>query len=269
MFQNVPQLGLALGAGLLAVVVLASTIARPRRALLPRRILAGLLVALAVLLYAYMPGLTANRPAPVDPDGRLYVLWPVGQSRNPGSQRGNAVGALSARSGASVWRRTLPDSSIESITFFQDTFLVQTYTNLLRGGHISALRGSDGAMLWQDALSEYVPYSLVLQSGVVFVPSQTHITAFRWVDGRQLWRSSEASGGIQGPLIVANGALYYMSPDSVIVAVNASNGKELWQIPVEPVGVSGSTLVAGSGAVYRWARGHRLSSAWVVASTGW
>jgi outer membrane protein assembly factor BamB len=250
MLQSIQQFGIALAVSLLAVAVLASTIMRPRRALLPRRILAGLLVTLAILLYAYMPGLPANRPAPVASAGHVYVVYPIGQSPNPGIQQGSAVSALSARTGTAVWRRTLPDSRIESLTLFQDTLLVQTFTNALRGGHISALRGSDGALLWQYALSEYVSSSFMLKSGVLFVPGQTYITALRGVDGRQLWRSSGADAGTPGPLSIANGALYYMSSDSVIVAVDATNGKQLWQTPVEQVGASGNSLVAGSDAVY-------------------
>src|SRR5215469_5400662 len=110
MTESPELLGLAIAVFGVALAVLASTILWRHQSVRLRRVVAGLLVTAAVLLYAYMPELAYNyQPAPVPASALVYTLMSLGQSANPSSTaQPNTVTALSARSGATVWRRAFP-----------------------------------------------------------------------------------------------------------------------------------------------------------------
>jgi outer membrane protein assembly factor BamB len=265
MSESPELLGLAIAVFCIALAVLASTILWRHRAVRLRRTVTAVLVVVAVLLYGYVPGEPPNRPAPLPASTLVYVVMPLELSPGPNSvSQVNTLSAVYARTGATAWTRALPDAFSRNLTLLRDTLYVETFSRTGTVGHICALRGSDGTLLWQYTISQPPdsdPYVLNSGSGILYVPSmgpgvpQTHVTALRAVDGRQLWQWTGQEVSFQyGPIVTAN-SLYFMSPSSnggaEIIAINASTGTLLWQTPIEKVIPPAiEDISADAGAVY-------------------
>jgi outer membrane protein assembly factor BamB len=265
MTQSPELLGLAIAVFSVALAVLASTILWRHQVVRLRRGVAGLLVVVAVLLFGYAPGGNINRPAPLSASALVYILVPSSQGVAPGNPiQGNSVSAHSARTGATVWQSALPDSSGRDLLLLQNTLYVETFSDSEAIGHICALRGSDGARIWQYTIVAPLtadPYVLDSHAGVLYIPSinqrsgEIDITALRAADGRQLWQWTGRNLVFQQTPVVTANALYFLASSThqgtLVTAIGATTGKLLWQKPVElPLGGTRPAVIADSGAVY-------------------
>jgi outer membrane protein assembly factor BamB len=120
-------------------------------------------------------------------------------------------------------------------------------------GRIYALNASNGKLLWDHSLRDSVP-SPTVASGIVYVGLGSNVSAFKSVDGSQLWNNDITKKQISltptllRPSTILDNVLYVTSSDGNVYALNAVNGEKIWnhsltkQIETSPA--------AAKGAVY-------------------
>ncbi len=119
-------------------------------------------------------------------------------------------------------------------------------------GTVSALRITDGSLLWRYTTGGSVDESPLVVNGVVYVDSaDKSVYALRASDGSLLWRYSTAGGFdayfVLAP-VMANGVVYTGTQDGVVYALRASDGSLLWHYKTG--GPIYETLEVVDGVVY-------------------
>jgi len=133
-------------------------------------------------------------------------------------------------------------------------------------GKLSALRASDGTVMWSMSTDGTIA-SVVSTNGTVYAgvvattasaPIQTTLLALHVADGSQVWTHHAETTEL--PLAAGTGALYIASVDPGtqqirVQALQASDGHALWTVPLQgtPVsafGGSGVGAVLESGTLY-------------------
>jgi outer membrane protein assembly factor BamB len=123
------------------------------------------------------------------------------------------------------------------------------------GGAVSAVRESDGGLLWQYSTDGSVETSPIVFNDVVYVTAYvsygpSHVYALRARDGKLLW-SYTRNSSLSGPLVV-DGVAYLASDDGLLAALRASDGSVLWHREIKGQGVGIAEIVNGViyGATY-------------------
>jgi len=102
--------------------------------------------------------------------------------------------------------------------------------------YVSALRASDGSLLWRRKLGDFVfnpntDEALAYANGVVFLSDRANIYAVRASDGSQLWKATLPED--TSPVAVGDGMVYTLlwsdGAGMQLVALDASTGAILWQ----------------------------------------
>ncbi len=117
---------------------------------------------------------------------------------------------------------------------------------------VSALRTSDGALLWRyktDGAAGDTPPLLV--NGILYVSpipwntGTSSVYALRASDGRLLWRYTRTRNSMVYPTVVVNGVAYIASGDGRISALRASDGTALWNMSLTGTVYRPALLVNG------------------------
>jgi outer membrane protein assembly factor BamB len=97
-----------------------------------------------------------------------------------------------------------------------------------------ALAGASGAVVWHVTRpGDDQPRQLLLKGGVLYSAGQS-LSALRASDGAVLWQAATAiSPGGNAEPVVGDGALYYAADLGTIHALSLSDGHELWQRHVD------------------------------------
>src|SRR4051794_2096650 len=123
---------------------------------------------------------------PVIGDGRVFVTaFPTAAD---GNTRESEVVAMSLRNGHVLWRKPLGRGVGGQLALEGDRLFVT------RGGYqgpgVEALAAGDGHTLWRYDLDFFSSEPPVPADGVVYVPLQDQLYAFRSSDGTLLWRTA-------------------------------------------------------------------------------
>ncbi len=165
------------------------------------------------------------RAAPVFDDERVYVALRAGQ-----------IVARSLVDGSETWRKDLPTdqpiSADEGIVFVSS-----------RDG-IHALRGADGATLWETPLPN-ITAPLVARGGWLIALAERRAIAFRSKDGVRVWER-DVGGSIEAPAIDGD-RVYVSVDDGRIVAAHLTTGESIWE---STIGATAGPLFALGDRVY-------------------
>jgi outer membrane protein assembly factor BamB len=153
--------------------------------------------------------------------------------------RAGHIVARRLRDGAEQWRKDLPTD--------QPLALDSGVVFVSSRDAIHALRGADGAILWERPLSK-ITAPLVARAGWLIVLAEGRLLAFRSTDGAPIWQRD--IGGSTQPPAIDGDRLYVSLDDGRIVAVNLETGASIWEraigaTPGAPF-ASGDRLYAGA-----------------------
>ncbi len=123
-------------------------------------------------------------------------------------------------------------------------------------GSISALRASDGRLMWNYATNGPSGASLTVANGILYAGMDGDIRggvyAFQASTGKLVWKSQDTGGTMAAPLVV-HGIAYVASTNRSVYALNATTGALLWRYTTDyammaaPV-VSNGVVYVGTGA---------------------
>ena len=112
-------------------------------------------------------------------------------------------------------------------------------------GAVSAVRSSDGAVLWTHQTGAYVASKPEIYSGVVYVGSDDgNLYALSAQDGHELWRFP-TGGKVDDHPAIANGIVFFGSWDGTVYAVRADNGNLVWTFHTGGFVFSSPTIANG------------------------
>jgi len=128
-----------------------------------------------------------------------------------------------------------------------------------RDGLVSALRESNGELLWSSAISGDIIASPAISQGRVYIPSGGQVYCLRLTDGISLWNYPTSSTDISSSVILNNRLYLGLGfPDQKVIALDINNPTTtVWQASTEQIvysspAISGTTLIIGcdSGRYY-------------------
>jgi outer membrane protein assembly factor BamB len=149
---------------------------------------------------------------------------------------------------------------------------------------VSALRTSNGALLWHQKIEGSTDQAPLVANGVVYVTSYVgqsgpdYVYALRASDGSLLWRNSNADY-TNLSLSTSDSSMIFVASQGQLSALNTSNGAVLWHlttkdnasgIPLEVNGVVyfSSSIDNGHGTFYAL-RASDGSSIWQTTTSGY
>ncbi len=145
----------------------------------------------------------------------------------------NAAYALNAGNGSVLWQTKI-DGAVEELPVVANGVV---YISSLVGqdgpAYLSALRASDGAVLWRYKGDSYIPAPLISNGVVYIVAEDDGITALQASDGTRLWHFTAQQGFAYEESSIINGTLYVSAGSSGepgdVYALRASDGSALWR----------------------------------------
>lgn len=160
----------------------------------------------------------------------------------------DALFAFNATTGALLWRTAMSET-IGSDFILGQGVLYATLEGEQNGtGRVSAVRASDGKLLWTYDTHEDNLWSAPVAAGsVIYVASDDYAYALRASDGSLLWRSS-APDWRQTPLVAGN-LVYSGIAATTLYALRASDGQLAWKQPIAHIvtsTLSGGILFSGA-----------------------
>ncbi|HEU5381634.1 MAG TPA: PQQ-binding-like beta-propeller repeat protein, partial [Ktedonobacteraceae bacterium] len=207
---------------------------------------------------------TLKDVAKIVPSGNVVYILQSSQS----PKGTNAVVALDANNGRSLWTHTFPSTTDVA----QTTDLVLAQNQLYVGweiwtgtndidmkGQIFVLNATNGSQ--QAVYSNASVWSLAVGSGVIAVSGNYSLQVYNASSGQPLWHVTYTSGS-SGPvraLSIVNGLLYATistnnevagNGEDYLVAYNISSGKQAWQSPIFPGGSLDSYFAVDQHIVY-------------------
>ena len=163
------------------------------------------------------------------------------------------VYALSAATGKVVWQFSQP-GAVGFRMMVHDGLVFASAELADHQYALTALRASNGQVLWQDAPSPalQLPELLGTGPGVVYIrqvtgqdpvfPAISTISALDAGSGRVLWTATLAGGdgAASSSPVESNGVLYVETSRGAVYALRASSGMQLWHIAGPQGAVPGS-----------------------------
>jgi outer membrane protein assembly factor BamB len=228
--------------------------------------IAGLAVAGGVLTYlvSSLGHTHSSTPTPTLIPQPPKVIYIISDATNKGQNTGEAVSAVRASDGTTLWHTQWNNESSNTQPVVVDgvVYVATAHfsSQLADAGVVHALRASDGSTLWSyrvEHTTRGAP-SVYIANGVAFVgaPGYQAIFALRASDGLLLWKYQVAMEYIALPQAVANGIVYagsydFRSSRGNAYAFRVSDGTMLWkyQMNLEVKGWPQSAVV-DSGVVY-------------------
>ena len=159
--------------------------------------------------------------------------------------------ALRASDGAVLWHWRFPGSEPSTLTLVNDVIYAGTNGGSLGLGidrtsvdtyrdHLYALKGEDGALLWDQPLQDGRAM-LSVSDGMVFALSPDALDAWQASDGMRLWHHPLQRVG----LLVAGGTIYagtagvvsdcFARKQAQLTALQVTSGTRLWQFQADAV----------------------------------
>jgi outer membrane protein assembly factor BamB len=183
-------------------------------------------------------------------DGVLYLV-----PQNVQNVQNVQVCALRAHDGTRLWCRTSAPTGLPLV-------LSGGILYMQSESAITALRASDGAMLWthginrgQDGQTDAVEIAVVSDS--VYVPTSDHqVCALRAANGTTSWCTSPDSLTAVIGLAADTTGVYALdrtsSSDSPtrVVALRATDGASLWQRPLQRIATAMPSFLVQNGLMY-------------------
>ena len=153
----------------------------------------------------------APRSAPASGDGLLFLAEP------------DAITALSQDTGGVAWR--LPYAAASAIPLVWDNgWLIGADIE----GHVLALRASDGALIWRQALDGKVHAVPALAADRVYVALEDgRVVALDVSTGAPLWE--RRLGGPPNDMLALADRVYVGSDDNFFYCILAANGEVGWR----------------------------------------
>lgn len=102
-------------------------------------------------------------------------------------------------------------------------------------GHVYGVNAKDGSPLWEAELdSEVLVSPVIVGDRVVVRTSDGRVYALDAKTGKRLWAYDQDTVPVlslrgNGPLLVANGVVFFGSDDGKLVALRLDNGAKLWE----------------------------------------
>lgn len=150
----------------------------------------------------------------------------------PGSPAGSSViVALDARSGAPLWRVSLPGAVTGDLDIHTDWLYasVNTATGGAGGGAVYALRTTDGAQVWRAESPATLVAGPVSDQAQVYAPTNFgSVVALRASDGVLQWNQNISASGPLSALFADSAAIYVGEGDATIRALSKADGSLLW-----------------------------------------
>jgi hypothetical protein len=163
-----------------------------------------------------------TQPAIVN--GTVYVAGP------------DALYAIRATDGKLLWRVSRSQTHVPGV---EQPLVMDGAVYVAEGmGDVTAVRVSDGSVLWHQHINNSV-FHMLVEPGRVEVLTQLNAAyALRTGDGTLLWqRSIDAFAGwddLSPGATLANAVLYAGTEKGVVQAIRTTDGKELWRFTVAP-----------------------------------
>jgi len=185
---------------------------------------------------------------PVIGGGRVFVT--AFTTAADGNTRESEVVAMSLRNGRVLWRRPLGRGVGGQLGLEGDRLFVT------RGGYeqpgVEAMSATDGHTLWRyepEAFSSEPPVPL---GGVVYVPLQDHLSAFRSADGTLLWSTGGGVGNnssVGTPAVAGDGVWLTFACENVY-RLRRSDGSVVWSHLSPCHGGGGETAALDRGRLF-------------------
>ena len=145
----------------------------------------------------------------------------------------DALFAFNATTGALLWRTAMSETIGADVILDQGVLYATLEGEQNGTGRVSAVRASDGKLLWTyDTHEDNLWSAPVAAGGVIYVASDDYAYALRAGDGALLWRfqTYQSSGrpGLAAPAVV-NGVVYVVSGDGYLFGLRAGDGSLLWR----------------------------------------
>lgn len=161
---------------------------------------------------------------------------------------GGEVLAYRASDGALIWRQRIGSPAHARPALATDRVYVPT-----EDGRVVALRVDTGEKIWEHRVGGAVSDILALDERLFAGSRDNFMYCLRTDDGAQdwLWRTG---GDVVGLPVVDGRAVYFVSLDNVLWALNRSNGNQRWKRPLPlrptsgPVKAGQAMLVSGFAA---------------------
>ena len=185
---------------------------------------------------------------PVIGGGRVFVT--AFTTAADGNTRESEVVAMSLRNGRVLWRRPLGRGVGGQLGLEGDRLFVT------RGGYeapgVEAMSAADGHTLWRDEPNYFSAEPPVPLGGVVYVPLQDHLTAFRSSDGAALWRTGGGIGygGSVGTPAVAGDDVWLTFACEHVYRLRRSDGAVVWSHVGPCHGGGGETAALDGGRLF-------------------
>ena len=121
------------------------------------------------------------------------------------------------------------------------------------GGHVYAVRASDGQTLWQypatDEITGTFSGTPALDNGFLYVGSDnTQLYKLSAKTGEQVW-TKKVDGAIRSAITVESGIVYFGSADTHCYAANADTGDIVWSFTTNGP-VTTAPTIAGSDVIF-------------------
>jgi len=185
---------------------------------------------------------------PVIDDGRVFVT--AFTSPADGSTRASEVVAMSLHDGRVLWRKPLGLGVGGQLGLEGDRLFVT------RGGYeapgLEALSTADGHTLWRYEPAFFSSEPPVPDGGIVYVPLQDALHAFREGDGKELWRTGGGVGNdssVGTPVVYADSVLLTFACDNVY-RLRRSEGAVIWAHEGPCHGGGGETAALHAGRLF-------------------
>jgi outer membrane protein assembly factor BamB len=185
---------------------------------------------------------------PVIGGGRVFVV--AFTTAADGNTRESMVVAMSLRTGRVLWRRPLGRGVGGQLGLEGERLFVT------RGGYespgVEAMSAADGHTLWRYDLDFFSSEPPVPAGGVVYVPLQDALYAFRSSDGTLLWRTAGEVGNDSsvGTPAIAGDSVWLTFACENVYRLRRSDGAVTWAQPGDCHGGGGETAALWGGRLF-------------------
>jgi outer membrane protein assembly factor BamB len=139
--------------------------------------------------------------------------------------------ARRATDGTLMWRQSIGSPAHARPALAADRVYVPT-----EDGRVVALRVDTGERVWEHRVGGAVSDILALDDRLFAGSKDNYMYAFRTEDGEPDWRW-RTGGDVIGRPVVDRHAVYFVSLDNILWALNRSNGNQRWKraLPLRPI----------------------------------
>jgi outer membrane protein assembly factor BamB len=163
---------------------------------------------------------------------------PSGES-SVGKSDVSAAGGNAARTGVHpgptldgapqvLWKTKLPGGGLSPVVVVGGTVYALSY----EGGWVTALDAETGMERWQTQIDRWMPSTLAVAGGLVYVNGAENLYALDATDGTERWRVAIKAGNNFCSPVAVEDVLYVGSGDGNIYALDTSSGEERWRFQV-------------------------------------